>query len=259
LTRFRGPPPVDPEGAARLRALVQALLDHLGAIEGLSALDLGAGTGAIAVELALRGAAVTAIEGRRENVERIAALAAERSAAGGVDVVEADVRELDWDGLGAFDVVVCSGLLYHLELPDAVRLARAIRLATRRLAVVDTELAWGPVRQVEVDGRPYAGIDFDEDVSERRASIGNTASFWLTRASLHALLHDAGFSSTWELGAPGQLRREQRTTVAALPGDRVPSLALDAGLALPDARPAEPSPGRLQRTRVAIARRTTRA
>jgi SAM-dependent methyltransferase len=247
-------PSIDSEGAARLRALVQAIADHGAPIEGLSVLDLGAGTGAIAVELALRGARVTAIEGRRENVERIGALAAEHPAAGGVEVVEADVRELEWERLGAFDVVICSGLLYHLELPDAVRLVHAIRLAARRLALIDTELAWGPVRDDEVDGLRYAGILFAEDVSERRASIGNTTSFWLTRASLHALLHDAGFSSTWELGSPGQPRRERRATVAALPGERVVSLALDPALALPGARPAEPALGRLQRARVALAR-----
>ena len=54
------------EGAARIRALVQAISDLGVALPEARALDLGAGDGEIAVELALRGASVVAVEvGRR--------------------------------------------------------------------------------------------------------------------------------------------------------------------------------------------------
>jgi SAM-dependent methyltransferase len=238
---------VNDEGAARIRALVQAA----GELRGARVIDLGAGDGEIAVELALRGASVTAVEGRPENAADIRALAARHGAA--VDVIETDVRALGWEALGSFDLIVCSGLLYHLALADALALARAMHEACARLLLVDTEVAWGPLEEASADGRSYSGLSFREHPS-RLSSIGNDDSFWLTRASLHALLHDAGFASSWELGTPGQPRRETRATVAALVGERVERLQLEPERTLPAARPAEPVPGRMMRARLALAR-----
>ena len=238
------------EGAARIRALVQAIDDLAGGPGGSRVLDLGAGNGEIAAELALRGALVTAVEGRLENADLIRALRAERGVSkSSLEVLVTDVRELDWDTLGTFDVVVCSGLLYHLTLPNAVDLAARLRAACTRLALVDTEVAWGPLQEE----RGYAGHSFREHPSPL-SSLGNEESFWLTRASLHALLHDAGFSSSFELGSPGQPRRETRATVAALAGERVERLELEPERSLPDARPAEPAPSRLLQARLALAR-----
>jgi SAM-dependent methyltransferase len=259
-------PFADPEGAARARALVQAIHDLLGRddLQALRALDLGAGGGEIAAELAARGASVVAVEGRRTNAEAIRSLRNGKDLA--FDVVVADVRRLDWEALGSFDVVVCSGLLYHLELPDALALVRAARSACR-LLLVDAEVAWGPLEERVVEGRAYAGLAFAEHdalstraerEAARLASLDNVESFWLTRDSLHALLHDAGFSSSWELGAPGQPRRTERATVAALAGKQVPGALIDAGAATPDARPLERSHGRITRGRVWLVRTLAR-
>ncbi len=257
------------EGAARIRALAQAVRDLVGPgeLSGLSVLDLGAGGGEIAAELALRGASVTAVEGRARNAADIRSLRDAHGLAGRLEVVEADVRELDWDALGPFDVVVVSGLLYHLRLPEAAVLLAAVRQACRRLLLVDTEVAWGPLERAEAGGRRYAGLHFREHdrgttTGERRASrlasLDNEESFWLTRPSLHAMLHDAGFASSWELGAPGQPRREQRATVAAVVGEPVARLELDPARKLPDPRPVEPAGGRLLRARLALARLSRR-
>jgi SAM-dependent methyltransferase len=249
------------EGAARLRALAQAVADLApGGADGLRAIDLGAGGGELSAELALRGAAVVAVEGREQNARAIEDL---RDRLGIVperlSVEVADVRELDWESLGRFDVVVCSGLLYHLELGDQVALAGAMRAACDRLCFVDTEIAWGPVEQ----RGGYAGHTFREHdaaagaaerAAARLASLDNEESFWLTRASLHALLHDAGFSSTWELGAPGQPRRERRATVVAVAGRRVDQPLVGLDEQAPERRPAEPAAGRLDRARVGLAR-----
>ena len=238
------------EGAARIRALVQAVDDLAGGASGKRVLDLGAGDGEIAAELALRGAIVTAVEGRLENADTIRALRGERGVGkASLEVLVSDVRDVDWDTLGSFEIVVCSGLLYHLTATDAAELAARIRDACTRLALIDTEVAWGPL--AEESG--YSGLRFREHPS-RLSSLGNEESFWLTRASLHALLWDAGFSSTLELGAPGQPRREQRATVAALVGERVRRLELDPERALPEARPEEPEPGRMMGARLRLAR-----
>jgi hypothetical protein len=75
---------------------------------------------------------------------------------------------------------------------------------------------------------------------------------------LHGLLHDAGFASSFELGSPGQPRRGQRATIAALTGERIGRLALEPDRPLPPARPGERELGRLERARLAIARRQVR-
>ena len=250
------------EGAARSRALVQAIADLVrpGGLEGLRALDLGAGGGELAVELALRGATVVAVEGREQNAAAIDALRKRNAVAEErLEVRIADVRDLDWGALGRFDVIVCSGLLYHLELGDQVVLTRAMRGACDRIAFVDTEVAWGPVeRRGGYAGHSFRehdpGADAGERAAARLASLDNLESFWLTRASLHALMYDAGFSSSWELGAPGQPRRERRATVVAVAGETVAGLASAPGGAAPDARPADPRPGRVERARLRVAR-----
>ena len=233
--------------AARIRALAQI-------VQGDTVLDLGAGNGEIAAELALRGAAVTAVEGRAENAAEIRALRDRRRIRKSLlEVLVSDVRELNWDVLGTFDVVVCSGLLYHLPLPDALDLARRMRAACQRMTVIDTEVAWGPLVAQEAGGRRYAGLRFRERPG-RLSALDDQDSFWLTRASLHALLHDAGFASSWELGSPGQPRREERATLVAYVGERVDRLELDPERTLPDPRPVEPAPSRLMRARLAVAR-----
>jgi SAM-dependent methyltransferase len=255
------------EGAARIRALAQAVSDLVrpDSLEGLRAIDLGAGGGELSAELALRGAEVVAVEGREQNAAAIESLR-ERH---GIDAVRlrvevADVRALDWAALGRFDVVVCSGLLYHLELGDQVALTRAMRGACDRLAFVDTEVAWGPVeRRGGFAGHSFRehdpGASAADRAAARLASLDNLESFWLTRASLHALLHDAGFSSSWELGAPGQPRRDRRATVVAIAGKPVGMLASDPAAGLPGARPADPPSGRLDRARLGFARLRGRA
>jgi SAM-dependent methyltransferase len=252
------------EGAARIRALTQATRDLVGTGWGaLRVLDLGAGDGMIAAEFALRGAAVVAVEGREQNAAAIAALRDEH----GLDrlaIEVADVRALDWDALGSFDVVVCSGLLYHLELDAAAALARSMRAVCTRLTLVDTEVAWGPVEKRS----GYAGFAFREhapeaDAAERSASVlaslDNEHSFWLTRPSLHALLQDAGYVSTWELGAPAQPRREQRATIAALAGEPVAELLIRPGIPLPEGRPEELRASNLDRAKIGLARLRHRA
>jgi SAM-dependent methyltransferase len=247
------------EGASRIRALTQAVRDLVGSDwGGLRVLDLGAGDGMIAAEFALRGAAVVAVEGRDENAAAIAALR-DRHGLDRLSIEVADVRELDWDALGSFDVIVCSGLLYHLELDAATALVRATRAACTRVTLIDTEVAWGAVE--ERSG--YAGLAFREHASgsdgemrtaSRLASLDNEQSFWLTRPSLHALLHDSGYVSTWELGAPGQPRREQRATVAALVGEPIAELLIRPGIPLPDGRPAELRVGKFERAKIVLTR-----
>lgn len=262
IEKSYGVPP-DTAGTARTRAVIQAIQDFLGgdAWSELRMLDLGAGYGQIAAESATRGATVVAVDARRQNLDDIArfhespAIDPDR-----LQLVEADVRGLDWDALGAFDVIICSGLLYHLPLDAGIKLLAELRPACKRLTVIDTEVAPGPETTLTLDGLSYAGRlvrehapgdDEGKRLAERFASMDYQHSFWPTRPTLHAMLARAGYSSSYELGQPAQPRREGRATILAVVSDQVDELLAFPDTALADRTPVEFKVSAAQRAEMA--------
>jgi SAM-dependent methyltransferase len=211
----------------RTHAVLQAVADGLGGeLEGIRLLDLGAAEGRHSIEFARHGAEVVAVEGRPGNCEKIRflkdALSLDR-----LEVVESDVRALSVETHGEFDVVLCLGLLYHLEGESAVRLIDAIGAMTKRLALVDTLVALEPKREITVDGRTYSGRPIrefdpgasrDEQMCLSRSSIGNPESFWLTRPSLFNLMVDAGFTSVLDLRMPRFAQTANRVQLVGFRG-----------------------------------------
>lgn len=210
----------------RLKSILQAAVDAVSApLEQLRVLDLGAAEGAFAVEFALHGANVVAFEGREANVEKIRlardALELER-----LTIVHADVRELSRAAHGEFDLVLCLGLLYHLEAASAVALAHQLSDVCRRVAVIDTHIGFKPKHATTIAGHTYSGRvvrEFDPGSPEQqdrltRVSIGNPESIWLTRASLFNLLDDAGFTTVTEIHVPRHEKNSDRVTLLAFKG-----------------------------------------
>jgi hypothetical protein len=143
-------------------------------------------------------------------------------------VVEADVRTLSPEVHGRFDLVLCLGLLYHLDAPAAVALVHTIAAIATRLVVVETHVALEPRSRVTVDGRTYWGRrsrEFDpgtpREAQERlaRSAIGNPESFWFTRPSLFNLLSEAGFTSIAEVHVPRVPTRADRVRLVAFRGE----------------------------------------
>ena len=212
----------------RTLAVLQAASDALGRdLAGARVLDLGAAEGRHSIEFARHGAEVVALEGRPGNCEKIRflkdALSLDR-----LEVVQGDVRALSVEEHGTFDVVLCLGLLYHLEGEAAVRLIQSIAAVTRRLAIVDTLVSLTPRQEIEVDGRAYSGrpirefdpgAGLDDQLRLSRSSIGNPESLWLTRPSLYNALVDAGFTSVLELRMPRFKQTVDRVQVVALRGE----------------------------------------
>ena len=245
----------------RVAAIVQGAADALGQpLSGARVLDLGGAEGAFAVELARHGAEVTTIEGRSGNVEKMRLL----KEALGLDrlaIVQEDVRHLSRERHGEFDLVLCLGVLYHLDGRAAVELVHRIAEVTRRVAVVDTHVSFSAQASVQVGDRTYAGRrvrEFDPDASteeqERlsRSALENAESLWLTEPSLLNLLVDAGFSSVADLVAPHYERTTDRRTLIAVRGERLPALSapgLDpvAGLRRPERERAVPHPNQTVR------------
>lgn len=114
-------------GRDRMRATLLGWLP--GDMRGLSLLDAGCGTGALAVEAARRGAEVTAID----LSPTLIALARERAprdlGGGNINFSAGDMTD---PALGEFDHVVAMDSLIHYRAPDMARAVANLAARTRR-------------------------------------------------------------------------------------------------------------------------------
>jgi SAM-dependent methyltransferase len=208
-----------PENAARVRRivrLVSALHSKPKDWSGLRLLDLGCGEGLFALEAALHGAEVTAIDGRDERMSAGRALARELALTN-LQFIKADVRSHPFDAHGTFDSVLCLGLLYHLDAPDLFEVAERAARATG-----------SPDQLVRHEGSTYRGWRYREhrpedaeDVRRGRllASLSNESSLWLTPDSILTLLQRAGFPTVLQCHVPFRpFESEDRFTLVALKG-----------------------------------------
>jgi SAM-dependent methyltransferase len=215
--------------------------------------DLGCNEGLYACEFALRGASVVGVEGREGNIAK-ARFAKEALGLDNLELVHDDVRSLTPERFGSFDVVLCWGLLYHLDTPELFRFVEQIRETCHGVAIVDTQVslgdddleafdeqmfwanpaALGPLEAREFNGRSYWGRSVvehpPESTLEQRlqsgwASLDNPDSFWLTKPSLVNLFADSGFASVLEARAPRLAYPPDRVTLTALGSGGVELLA----------------------------------
>ena len=214
--------------AVKVRRVMQLTRDLAGQrFETLRILDLGCGEGVYAIEAALRGAEVLALDARAERMALGAACAA-RNGVRGVRFVQEDVRRVTRATHGAFDVVYLLGLLYHLDVPDLFSVLEHLSDLCLRMLVVDTLISTHGEEVVTWRDRTYRGQRHrehdDEDSDEIRQarvlrSIDNTWSFRLIRPSLLGVLHDVGFTSVLECHVPLEPgKASDRITVVALKG-----------------------------------------
>jgi len=121
----------------------------------------------------------------------------------------ADVLTLDPEELGRFDVVLCLGLLYHVEHPMGVlRLARALTgglLAVEsQTARVATPALFGfPSRGAQQSTEAVMAVHREPDHAQNPlASYGGALSFCPNPAALELMISTAGFGSV-ERPLPG--------------------------------------------------------
>jgi SAM-dependent methyltransferase len=243
-----------PDGGAdpsRLRRVVQLAADLTGRpLSELRVLDLGALEGQYAVEFALHGAEVVAIEGREANAAR-ARLAAEVLGLDNLEVRQEDVRGLSAERHGSFDLVLCLGLLYHLDGADVFAFLDRLAEVCTSLLILDTHVGLHPRRHHRHGGHDYRGVTFVEhspraSAAQRQrslwASLDNEESFWPTRASLLNALQRAGFTSVLECGVPAMSAPRDRLTFAALRGSAVELRSPPPGLRPAGEVPERPGP-----------------
>ncbi|MBC1220039.1 bifunctional 2-polyprenyl-6-hydroxyphenol methylase/3-demethylubiquinol 3-O-methyltransferase UbiG, partial [Nostoc sp. UCD120] len=80
-------------------------------------LDLGCLEGLYSIGLALHGATVVGIEGREVNFQK-AKFAKECLGLNNLEFIQDDVLNLSPEKYGYFDIVLCCGILYHLNVPE---------------------------------------------------------------------------------------------------------------------------------------------
>lgn len=219
------------ENAVRVRRVMQLTADLARRPwSDLRILDLACGEGVFAIEAALRGASVVAIDGRTERMQHGEA-AARRIGLENVTFIQDDVRLVTPERLGRFDVVYVLGLLYHLDAPDVFRFLDAVRELCTGFAIVDTHVSRRAESAAIHDGRSYEGRSYQEHAagdapevvrSHLRASLDNAESFWFTRPALYRALHEAGFTSVLECHVPfAPFTGEDRATFVAAVGGGV--------------------------------------
>ncbi len=143
-----------------------------------TAIDVGCGAGHFSVLLRDLGFQLMAIDGRQDNVEEA------RRRCPGIEIQTADVEDSALAQLGAFDLVLCLGLLYHLENP--FRSIRNLRELTSKLLVIESMCTTEelPVLHLREEGPT-------EDQGLRHIA------FYPSEACLVKMLYKAEFSSVF--------------------------------------------------------------
>lgn len=186
-------------------------------------LDLGCLEGGYAALLAREGYDVLGIEVRQESFRRCELLASKLGVPS-LRFAHDDARNLS--RYGSFDIVLCLGLLYHLDRPRAF--LQELGRATTRVLVVNTHyaaeegcsnFALSEITENEgLSGRWYeeypAGASADEIERRTWASHGNPRSFWPMKGDLLGAIQQAGFPSIFEqydiLGPVGEFLRHEK-------------------------------------------------
>ena len=195
---------------------VRVTQDFMGqSLQNLRVLDLACLEGMFALEFAKHGAQALGIEGRLESVEK-ARFANRVLGYANCDFVQDDVRNLSAKKYGLFDVVLCCGILYHLDDRDVFVLLERMAEVCKRLVIIDTHVAvdhsvtgktrLGKKTSYAHKGEKYYGRYYAEFTTESLqqklkslwSSLGNNQSFWLERPSLFRAIKAAGFASIYE-------------------------------------------------------------
>lgn len=209
------------------QCVLQTIADTSGKpISKLRILDLACLEGLYSVELAAQGASVVGIEGREANIEK-ARFVQRALNLKNIEFIKDDVRNLSVGRLGKFDVVLCAGILYHLDAPDVFSFIEKIFEVTKEFALFDTHFALEGPEAFEYKGFRYSGMKYTEHAEgasqeqkdkDLHASLDNNFSVWLTKDSLFNFLGRTGFTSAMECRYPAVLDGVDRTMFIALKG-----------------------------------------
>lgn len=221
----------------RLKRVVQIAADLINKpISNCRVLDLGCLDGIFSIEFALQGAETVGVEIREDSIER-AKFCKKALNLENLTFIQKDARDISVEIEGKFDVILCSGLLYHLTASDSIKLISQMYEMTNHLLIIDTHIALKPEVSFPNNSAEYWGKYFlehyegDDQLTKSKrhlASWENEKSFWFTRPSLINLLHHSNFSSVYECFNPAHLNSGKsgiehldRCTFVAIKGNKI--------------------------------------
>lgn len=201
-----------------------------GYLEGKRVLDIACLEGIYAIELARRGARVTAVEIREANIEKARFAADAFGVADRIEFVQADILDVD---LGTFDIVLCLGIFYHFDRTDTFRFAEKVMAAVRPggCIVIDTFFSVLPHAVYRFRDERYFGNPWVEHLpwtsaARKQAKLWQSVKYntavYLTRSSVARLFADLGCTTFQECLVPGEPKKHfQRTTFVGIKGNPV--------------------------------------
>ena len=227
----------------KLRRIIQMICDIAREPLGdLRVLDLACLEGLYAIELARHGANAVGIEGREANIEK-ARFTKEILSLSNLEFFLDDVRNLSREKHGEFDVVLCLGILYHLDVPAVISFMESIAKVCSKFAIIDTHISLAAGVSYDHKGKRYWGKTFVEHKAastqkERDeslwSSVDNLNSFWFTRHSLLNLLSHVGFTSVYECHNPPEIgKSDNRITLLAIKGQQKELISTPQANSLP--------------------------
>ena len=152
--------PQVPQLDTRIRRFLQVAADITGkSLKDLRVLDLACLEGQFGIEFALHGSQVVGTEGRETNLVK-ARFVKEVLALEELELAVEDVRDLDSDQQGYFDVVLCLGIAYHLDAPDVMDFLQRVANVCTRLAIVDTHVSLTDKISYDWNGKRVPGEVF---------------------------------------------------------------------------------------------------
>ena len=208
----------DPRTTA-IRNNMRMIVGRQGDLAGLRLIDIGCLEGGISLAMAREDIHVVGLEGRRSNYEKCL-LIRDFFGLPNLEFLHLDAKELNRADYGVFDVVLCLGLLYHLD--DPIGFLGRINEIThdKSMLFLDTHIA--PRDSASLEGCMYRDLlsdivsfdrtgttyegrwyreypEGDAGAGNEWSSISNTRSFWLTEESLIRALSHAGFRFVYNL------------------------------------------------------------
>ncbi len=163
-----------------LDRLLPELKDNL---ELKTAIDTGCGIGVFSKYLSTLGLSVVGFDGRPENIEEA------RKRNPDISFYVHNIEDTKVLELGTFDVVLCFGLLYHLE--NLSRTIRVLHSLTGKLLIIES--------MIVQHSRPMAAL-VDESEGEDQSLHG--VALIPSQAYLVKMLYRAGFPSVFKVTKP---------------------------------------------------------
>lgn len=192
-----------PEGRMRLDLAFANLQDFLPQdTESLNALDIGAGTGAIAVRLAQLGLHITLLDSSLPMLEFAKRAAQEARVVERIALKLGDVSQLETlFSAESFDVILCHNILEYVDDPRAVlrSAARALRGPSSIISVLVRNQA-GEVLKAAIKDGDLAAIECNLTAEWAHESLYEGKVRLFTAEGLQSLLLESSLDLTAERG-----------------------------------------------------------